>query len=391
MREAVIVSGARTPVGRARKGALRGVRADDLAATAIREALARAPAVDPRQVGDLFLGCSIPEREQGMNLARIAALRAGLPVECAAVTVNRFCASGLETIAMASEAVRSGRVQIAVAGGVESMSRVDIVRRAHANPELAVSWPEVYLEMGLTAERLASRYGIRREDADRVTLESHRRAVSAIRAGRFRSECVPVDVEDRVPASTGSVEVRRRRFEVDECPREDASIEALARLRPVFARRGTVTAAGSSPLSDGAAAVVVMEEGLARSLGLEARARLRAYEVVGVEPEWMGLGPARVVPALMRRCSLRLDDIDLIELNEAFAVQVLAVRRELDLPADRVNVNGGALALGHPLGCTGTKLVLTALHELERRNDRRALVAMCVGGGMGAAGLLERA
>jgi acetyl-CoA acyltransferase len=388
--EAVIVSTARTAIGKARKGSLRTVRPDDLAAAVIGEALRRAGGLAPGEVGDVLLGCAIPEGEQGMNVARIASLKAGLPVSVPAATINRFCSSGLQTIAMGADEIQSGRADAVIAGGVESMSRVAMFARSHPNPELAESWPDVYLGMGLTAENLAKKYGIGREESDAFALESHRKALSAIAAGRFREEIVPFTVELRCPGPEGGVE--RRGFELrdDECPRADTTLEGLARLKPVFAREGTVTAGNASQMSDGAAAVVLLERRKAAALGLEARAALRAYAVAGVPPEIMGIGPVAAVPKALAQAGLSLDDIDIIELNEAFAVQALSVIRELGLPQEKVNVNGGAVALGHPLGCTGARLAVSALHELERRQGRYALVTMCIGGGMGAAGVIER-
>jgi acetyl-CoA acyltransferase len=390
MSEAVIVAGARTPMGKGKKGSLRTVRPDDLAAIAIREALRRAPGIEPAEVGDVLMGCAIPEGEQGMNVARIASLKAGLPTDVPAATVNRFCASGLQTIASAVDEIRSGRVDVAVAGGTESMSRVAMFSRAHPNPEFAEEWPDVYLGMGLTAENLAKKYAISREEADRFSLESHRKATRAIAEGKYQAETVPVTYDLRRPGAGGAVEAETLTLAVDECPRADASIEGLAKLKPVFAAKGTVTAGNASQMSDGAAAVVLVSEDRARRLGLAPIAVLRAYAVAGVDPEVMGIGPVKAVPRALRMAGLTLDQIDVIELNEAFAVQALAVMKELGLPPEKVNPNGGAVALGHPLGCTGARLVVSALAELERRQGRYALVTMCVGGGMGAAGVLER-
>jgi len=388
MTEAVIVSGARTAMGKGRKGSLRGARPDDLAAAVIREAVRRA-GIEPDDVEDVLLGCAIPEGEQGMNVARIATLRAGLPVTVSAATVNRFCASGLQTIAMAADEVRSGRAEAVVAGGVESMSRVAMFSRTYANPALAREWPGVYLGMGLTAENLARKYGISREESDRFALESHRKAIAAIDAGRYRDEILPFEVETAA-ARDGGVERRAFELSVDECPRRDTTLEGLASLRPVFSREGTVTAGNASQTSDGAAALVVLSRRKAADLGCRPRAVLRAYATAGVPPEIMGIGPVAAVPKALAQAGLSLDDMDLIELNEAFAVQALAVAKELELPPERLNVNGGAVALGHPLGCTGARLALSALHEIERREGRYALITMCVGGGMGAAGIIER-
>jgi len=390
MTEAVIVSGARTAMGKGKRGALRTVRPDDLGAVVIREAVSRAGGLKPEDVGDVLMGCAIPEGEQGMNVARIASLKAGLPSTVPAATVNRFCSSGLQTIAMAVDEIRSGRTDVVVAGGTESMSRVAMFPRAFPNPAFAKEWPDVYLGMGLTAENLARKYGISRQESDQFSLESHQKALQAIAEGKFRDEIVPVEVELRKPAEGGKTRVDKQSFAVDECPRADTTLEGLAKLRPVFAAKGTVTAGNASQMSDGAAALVVTSEARARELGLKPRAILRSYAVAGVPPEIMGIGPVAAVPKALKQAGLTLDQIDLIELNEAFAVQALSVMKELGFPRDKVNVCGGAVALGHPLGATGARLVVTALAELERRKARYALVTMCVGGGMGAAGVLER-
>ncbi len=390
MTEAVLVSGARTAMGKGKKGGLRTTRPDDLAATVIRAAVARAPGIAPEDVDDVLIGCAIPEGEQGMNMARIASLEAGLPVTTPAATINRFCSSGLQTIAMGVDEIRSGRADVVVAGGAESMSRVAMFALTYANPGLAEEWPDVYLGMGLTAENLAKKYGIGREESDQFALESHQKALKAIDEGKFREEITPQTVEFKGPGENGTTTTQRVEFTVDECPRRDTSLEGLGKLRPVFAQGGTVTAGNASQMSDGAAAVVLTSGERAEKLGLKPRAVLRAYAVVGVPPEIMGIGPVEAVPRALRQAGLKLDDIDLIELNEAFAVQALSVIKELDLPREKVNVNGGAVALGHPLGCTGARLTLSALHELERRAGRYALITMCVGGGMGAAGIIER-
>jgi acetyl-CoA acyltransferase len=358
----------------------------------------RAPGLAPEDIGDVLMGCAIPEGEQGMNVARILSLRAGLPTGVPAATINRFCASGLQAIASAVDEIRSGRADAAVAGGTESMSRVAMFPRAYPNPAFAGEWPDVYLGMGLTAENLAKRYGIGREESDRFSLESHRKALRAIGEGKFTEEIVPVPIEVRKPAPRsaagrspeGGVLVERTELAIDECPRADTTLEGLAKLKPVFARDGTVTAGNASQMSDGAAAVVVLSERKAKALGLKPLAVLRAYAVAGVEPEVMGIGPVKAVPLALRQAGLTLDQIDIIELNEAFAVQSLAVMRDLGLDPAKVNVNGGAVALGHPLGATGARLAVSAVQELERRGARYALVTMCVGGGMGAAGILER-
>jgi acetyl-CoA acyltransferase len=381
MREAVIVTSVRTAVGKAPKGSLRRTRPDDMAAAVIRGALARVPALDPSLVDDVVLGCAMPEAEQGMNMARQAALLAGLPVSTTAMTINRFCASGLSAIAQAADAVRVGEADVVVAGGAESMSLVPMGGNKLApNPILAESNPDAYLGMGMTAELVARKFGVDREASDAFALASHQKAVAAIEAGRFRDEIVPLSL-----GTNGSARV----FDTDEGPRRDTSAAALAGLRPAFAAKGTVTAGNSSQMSDGAAATVVISEERARALGLKPIARLVSYALAGVPPEIMGIGPVEAVPKALKRAGLKLDDIELVELNEAFAAQAVAVIRALGLDAARVNVNGGAIALGHPLGCTGAKLTAQLLHEMERRQARYGLVTMCVGGGMGAAGIFE--
>jgi len=390
MTEAVIVSTVRTAMGKGRKGALRTVRPDDLGALVIREAVNRVKGLRPEDVDDVLMGCAIPEGEQGMNVARIASLKAGLPDSVPAATINRFCSSGLQTIAMAVDEIQSGRAEVVVAGGTESMSRVAMFPRAYPNPEFAAEWPDVYLGMGLTAENLAKKYGIGREESDRFSLASHQKALRAITEGKFKEEIVPVQVEIHKPRLNGGGGPETIDFAVDECPRADTTLEGLAKLKPVFALKGTVTAGNASQMSDGAAAVVVMSAARAKALGVKPRARIVAYAVAGVPPEIMGIGPVAAVPKALKQAGLTFDDIDIIELNEAFAVQALSVMKDLDLDPEKVNVCGGAVALGHPLGATGARLTVTALGELERRGARRALITMCVGGGMGAAGVLER-
>ena len=390
MKDAVIVSGARTAMGKGRKGTLRTVRPDDLGACVIREAVARAAGLEPAEVEDVLLGCAIPEQEQGMNVARISTLKAGLPVTTSAATINRFCSSGLQTISQAFDQIRCGHSEVVVAGGVESMSRVAMFQRTYANPGFANDWPEVYIGMGLTAENLARKYGISREEADEFSVESHRKALAALEGDRFNEEIVPYRFSLKRPGENGSVEETEVEFSVDECPRPGTDLDGLSKLRPVFSAAGTVTAGNASQMSDGAAAVVVMSAAKAEELGLRPRLVLRSYNVSGVAPEIMGIGPVEAVPRALEQAGLTLDDMDVIELNEAFAVQALSVIRELDLPLEKVNVNGGAVALGHPLGCTGARMTLTALGELERREARYALVTMCIGGGMGAAGVFER-
>jgi acetyl-CoA acyltransferase len=386
MREAVIVSSVRTAVGRAHKGTLRQVRPDDLAARAIEGALARVSAIEPSMVDDVILGCAMPEGEQGMNVARIAALVAGIPYTAAAMTVNRFCSSGLQAIALAVRAVETGEADVVVAGGTESMSLVPMGgRHFSANPTLVERYPDVYLGMGLTAENLAPRYGIDREQSDVFALGSHRKAVAAIDAGRFKGEIVPVKVPPSDGTSSDPVV-----FDTDEGPRRDTDLGALAKLRPAFAKDGIVTAGNASQMSDGAAASVVVSTEKARELGLEPMARLVSFAVAGVPPEIMGIGPVVAIPRALARAGLKLADVAVVELNEAFATQALAVIKETGLDPDKVNVNGGAVALGHPLGCTGAKLTTQLLHELARRGARYGIVTMCVGGGMGAASVFER-
>ena len=378
MKQAVLVSAVRTPVGKAPNGALRSTRPDELAAIVIREALARVPALSPGEVDDVILGCAMPEAEQGLNVARIAALRAGLPVETSAMTVNRFCSSGLQAIAFAAERVLTGAATAVVAGGTESMSLVPMGgNKVSPNPALVDAYPDVYLSTGLVAENHAREASVSREEQDAFALRSHQRAIAAADAGRFRDELVPV------PGRDGALTA-------DEGPRRDTSAEALARLRPAFHAKGTVTAGNSSQTSDGAAAVVVMDAERARALGLQPLARFVGYATAGVEPERFGIGPVPAIRKLARLTGVPIEQIDLVELNEAFAAQVLACLRELPIDPERLNVNGGAIALGHPLGCTGARLTATLLYEMQRRNARYGLVTMCVGGGMGAAGLFER-
>ena len=389
MRDVVIVSTVRTPVGKAYKGTLRATRPDDLAAVAIKGALERVPALDPKEIEDVILGCAMPEAEQGMNVARIASLRAGLPVECSAMTINRFCSSGLQAIAMAAERIMAGGAETIVAGGVESMTMIPMGgHKVSANPWLVSNYPDAYLSMGLTAERLAKRYNITREMQDEFSVSSHKNAIAAIQAGKFDDEVVPVPVSFTTP--NGSKPKRTDIvFEMDEGPRSDTSLEALLALKPAFHAKGTVTAGNSSQMSDGAAAAVVMSAERAKAFGLKPLARFVAFATAGYKPEEMGIGPVFAIPKALKMAGLKLDDIDVIELNEAFAAQALAVIQEGKLDPERINVNGGAIALGHPLGCTGAKLTATIIRELKRRNARYGMVTMCVGGGMGAAGIFE--
>jgi acetyl-CoA acyltransferase len=392
MPEAVIVSAVRTPVGRAPKGALSTVRPDDLAALAVGKALDRIPGLDRAEIDDVILGCAQPEGEQGWNIARFVALRAQLPVEIPGVTVNRLCASGLEAIVQADLRIRAGGDRVVVAGGVESMSLLPFGGlKPSPNPWLSEHYPAALLTMGLTAERVARHYNISREDQDAFALASHRKAVVAQAAGRFNEELVPVTVTTSVPgAKAGKPTVTERVFAADEGPRADTSAEALANLKPAFHAQGTVTAGNSSQTSDGAAAAVLMNTGRAAELGLRPLGRLVAYAATGCLPEEMGIGPITAIPLALKRAGLTLADIALIELNEAFAAQALAIIRTLGLNPEIINVNGGAIALGHPLGCSGAKLTATLLHEMERRKARYGMVTMCVGGGMGAAGIFER-
>jgi len=391
MPEAVLVSAVRTPVGRAPKGALSTTRPDDLAATALCGALDRIPGLNRAEIDDVILGCAQPEGEQGWNIARMAALRASLPVEIPGVTVNRLCSSGLEAIALADLRIRLGGDRVVVAGGAESMSLIPLGGlKPSPNPWLAEHYPSALLTMGLTAERVARRYQIPREDQDAFALASHQKALAAQAAGRFAEELVPVTVTIAVPgAKAGKPTVTETVLAADEGPRADTSLEALANLKPAFHAQGTVTAGNSSQTSDGAAAAVLMEAGRARELGIRPLGRLVAYAATGCLPEEMGVGPITAIPKALKLAGLSLDEIGLIELNEAFAAQALAVIRVLGLDPERINVNGGAIALGHPLGCTGAKLTATLLGEMRRRQVRYGMVTMCVGGGMGAAGIFE--
>jgi acetyl-CoA acyltransferase len=392
MPEAVLVSAVRTPVGRAPKGALATTRPDDLAAIAISAVLARVPQLDKREVEDVILGCAQPEAESGYNMARFAAIRAGLPVEVPGVTVNRLCSSGLEAIALADLRIRAGGEKVVIAGGAESMSMIPMGgSKPSPNPWLAEHYPASLLTMGLTAERVAKHYNISRDDQDAFALRSHQRALAAQAGGRFSDEIVPVPITTATPTDkAGRPRIEEKLFSADEGPRADTSAEALAKLKPAFHANGTVTAGNASQTSDGAAAVVLMEATRARELGIAPRARLVAYTATGCLPEEMGVGPIYAIPKALKMAGLSLDDIEVIELNEAFAAQALAVMRTLGLDPEKVNVNGGAIALGHPLGCTGAKLTATLLNEMDRRNARYGMVTMCVGGGMGAAGIFER-
>ncbi len=390
MHEAVIVSGARTAVGKSGRGTLRTMRPDDMAAVVIKAAIERAGGLDPALIEDVVLGCAMPEGEQGLNMARIAAQRAGLPDGVCGVTVNRFCASGLQTVAMAAQQIITGQSEVVIAGGAESMSMVSMSGNKFApNPYLAQHDPAVYLSMGLTAENVAREHKVSREDQDAFAYRSHQRALAALAEGRFDSQIVPLEVELNELAGSKPVS-RSVSFNRDEGPRADTSAEALAKLRPAFSATGSVTAGNSSQTSDGAAALVLMSREKAEALGLKPLARFVSFAIGGVAPEVMGVGPIVAVPKALKLAGLTLADIDLIELNEAFASQALAVIRHLGMDEAKVNVNGGAIALGHPLGCTGAKLTVQILDELARRGGRYGLVTMCIGGGMGAAGVFER-
>ena len=387
MRDAVIVSAVRTASGKAPGGTLRHTRPDEMAATVMRDALARTTGLDPAEVEDVILGCAMPEAEQGLNVARIASLRAGIPVSASAVTVNRFCSSGLQAIAHGAERIMAGFADVIVAGGTESMSLVPMGgHRIAPNPVLVDTYPDVYLTTGLVAENHAREASVSREEQDTFALASHQKAVAAIDSGRFKDEIVAVQVR----VDSNGPGARTMTFDTDEGPRRDTSLEALAKLKPAFHVRGTVTAGNSSQTSDGAAAVVVMSADRARALGIAPLGRFVAFATAGVEPERFGIGPVPAIRKVLKMAGLSLDQIDLVELNEAFAAQAIACLRELPIDPGRLNVNGGAIALGHPLGCTGAKLTATLLHEMRRRGSKYGMVTMCVGGGMGAAGIFER-
>ncbi len=390
MQDAVIVSAVRTAVGKAPKGTLSVMRPDELAATAIKGALDRVPQLETAAIDDVILGCAMPEGEQGLNVARIASLRAGIPVEASAVTVNRFCSSGLQAIAYGAERIMLGQGRAAVAGGTESMSMVPMGgNKVSPNPQLVSSYPDVYLSTGLVAENHARESQVSRAEQDAFALRSHQRAVAAIEQGQFKNEIVPLTVRV-VQSNSTTPSVKEFTFDTDEGPRRDTSLEALAKLKPAFHVSGSVTAGNSSQTSDGAAAVIVTSADLAKERGLTPLARFVGYATAGVAPELFGIGPVPAIRKVLKQTGLTLDQIDLIELNEAFAAQALACMKELDLDPEKVNVNGGAIALGHPLGCTGAKLTATLINEMHRRKARYGMVTMCVGGGMGAAGIFER-
>ena len=391
MKDAVIVSAVRTAVGKAPKGTLRDTRPDDMGAAVIKEAIARVPGLEASEIDDVIMGCAMPEAEQGMNVARAAAIRAGLPVETSAMTINRFCSSGLQSIAMAADRIRTNGAQVIIAGGLESMSIIPmgghIIR---PNPYLIDHYPDFYLNMGLATENVARKYEVTRKEQDEFALRSHQRAAAALDADKFRDETVPLTVSVEELDAKGKKQHREVTFDKDEGPRRDTSADALAKLKPAFHVKGTITAGNSSQMSDGAAAAIVMSGDRAKELGAKPLARLIAYATAGCPPEEMGIGPVFAIPKALKLAGLTLDQIDVIELNEAFAAQSLAVIKTLGLDSDKVNVNGGAIALGHPLGCTGAKLTASILRELERRQGRYGMVTMCVGGGMGAAGIFER-
>lgn len=388
-REAVVVAGARTAVGRSKKGSTRNTRSDEMAAAVIRQIMQQVEGLDAQRIDDVIMGCAMPEGAQGLNFARTIALRADLPVSVPGMTVNRFCSSGLQTIAIAAERIIANGADAIIAGGAETMSLVPMTGyRISPNPNMVENEPEVYMSMGLTAEQVAEEYEVSRQAQDEFALESHRKAAEAIDQGRFDEQIVPLEIEEVAPGDDG-LQRRTFVFEEDEHVRRDTSLEKLAALRPVFKQGGTVTAGNSSPLSDGAAAVLIMERKMAESLGLKPLLRFMGFNVGGVRPEVMGIGPVEAVPRLLKRLGMSLQDIDLIELNEAFAAQSVAVIRQLSLDAARLNVNGGAIALGHPLGCTGAKLTVQLMYEMLRRDVQVGMVTMCIGGGMGAAGIFE--
>jgi acetyl-CoA acyltransferase len=390
MNEVVIVSAVRTPVGKAPRGTLRTTRPDDLAAIAILGALELIPQLDKKEIEDVILGCAMPEAEQGMNVARVASFRAGLPIETAAMTINRYCASGLQSIAIAADRIRGGSADVILAGGTESMSYVPFGgNKISVNPWLVENYPGSYMSMGLTAERVATHYGITREAMDQFSYNSHQKALAAIAAGRFDDEIVPVMVTNTTAGGKDKAKSIETIFKTDEGPRADTSIEALAKLKPVFHAKGTVTAGNSSQTSDGAAAAVVMSASRAAALGIKPMAKFIAFAYAGCDPEEMGIGPIYAIPKALKIAGLSLEDIGVIELNEAFAAQSLAVIKVLGIDPAKLNVNGGAIALGHPLGCTGAKLTATLLREMPRRKAKYGMVTMCVGGGMGAAGIFE--
>jgi len=392
MRDAHVISAVRTAGGKANKGTLANTRPDEMAAAVIKETIARVPGLEPGRVEDVVMGCAMPEGEQGLNVARIGLLRAGLPFTVPGYTLNRFCSSGLEAIHAASMRIQVGEVDVVVAGGTESMSLIPMGgNKPSPNPELVDNYPEVYMAMGLTAELLIEKYGVKREDQDVFALASHQKAADAISSGRFGHEIVPLTVRRSRVNDENKIETTEYQFDTDEGVRADTTLEALSALKPAFKLKGTVTAGNASQMSDGAAALVIVSENVLSDLDIKPMAKLVAYATAGVEPELMGIGPVEAVPKVLRQAGLTLDDIGIVELNEAFAGQALAVQRELGIPDEKLNVNGGAVALGHPLGCTGAKLSVTLLHEMRRRGVEFGIVTMCIGGGMGAAGVFQLA
>ena len=393
MRDAYIISAVRTAVGKALKGSLRATRPDEMAAVVIAEAIARVDGLEKGRVDDVVLGCAMPEAEQGLNVARLALLRAGVPFTTTGMTINRFCSSGLEAIHVGASQIQLGEADVVVAGGTESMSLVPMSgNKPCPNPTLVEQYPQAYIGMGITAEKVAKKYGVSREDQDVFSMNSHKKAAEAIKNKKFEDEIVPLKVKNAVVNSKNRVEITEFEFAVDEGVRADTTVEALAKLKPAFMTPqagGTVTAGNSSQMSDGAAAVVLVSKDVVEQLGVKPMAKFVAYATAGVEPEIMGIGPVKAIPKVLERTGLRLDDVGVIELNEAFAAQSLAVVRELDLPEERTNVNGGAIALGHPLGCTGAKLTVSLLYEMKRRGAEHGIVSMCIGGGMGAAGVFQ--
>lgn len=390
MREAVIVAGARTAIGKAKKGSLREVHPVDMGAAVVSDLLRRVPQLDPAEIEDVIMGTAVPEAEQGMNMARLVGLRAGLPTDVPGITINRFCSSGLQTIAYGAQQIMVGGAEVIVAGGVESMSLLPMLgHKVALNPTLVETMPEAYMSMGHTAEEVARRYNVTREDQDAFALTSHQRASAAIASGKFQEEIVPITVKEHSFDADGRLRVTERQFATDEGARPDSTMEALAKLKPVFHVNGTVTAGNSSQTSDGAAAVLIMSAEKAAALGVTPIARFRSFTVGGVDPDVMGIGPVVAIPKALKMAGLTVDDVDLFELNEAFASQAIAVIRELGLDTEKVNVNGGAIAMGHPLGCTGARLTVSLLNELKRRGGKYGVVTMCIGGGMGAAGVFE--
>ncbi len=390
MRKAVIVKGVRTAIGKAPDGSLKDTRPDDLAAFLIREIVNRTPELDPEEIEDIILGCAFPEAEQGMNIARISALRAGLPVSIPGMTINRFCASGIQAVAAAAHQIQTGAAEVILAGGVESMSLIPMGgNKFSSNPYLAEHYPNTYLSMGLTAEKLQEKYKISREEQDEFSYRSHLKALKAIQENKFKEEIVPYSFQKKEWDYTGKTQIKEIVFQEDEGPRKDTSLDKLSKLKPAFKENGTVTAGNSSQMSDGSAVVLMMSEEKAQKVGLKPEARFISYAVSGVEPEIMGIGPVKAVPKALKMSGLTLQQIGLIELNEAFAAQTLAVLKSLELNPEIVNVNGGAIALGHPLGCTGTRLTITLINEMRRRKIEYGMVTLCIGGGMGAAAIFE--